>query len=413
VLAALALDYVHTPPRYEWIGDWTRPVDAVLRADPDDVTVLEWPFGSRGTDVDAMLRSIGHGKRVVNGFAGFVLGFHRDLSGLLAESRPPFASPEARRELRRIYPLRYLLVREPTRLWPGWPRGALMAEQSEGFLRFRGAYGPDDLYEIVALPDRGHLLERWMPYDLLVSRPVLRARVQPLRTQAGVDQWVIVTLNGAPVTRAPLGAGVRLSTSLTRPLHRTAPNVIELEHDYRRGPMARGPSHRIGTTGVTSPVDILVRSGGKLHGDVAAVRIGMGEVAANRRGYNLVALGPEGDLRGRMAFDTLGDPAASRRLAAWVHDLPADTIVVGAVKDEASGQLGAEAIQALALLGVTGDLRGRYRESHAFVGVKGAPPGSAIEGLGPRLVELRVGEPEAEFGFELTDFALEAAAPVR
>jgi hypothetical protein len=224
---------------------------------------------------------------------------------------------------------------------------------------------------------------------------------------------VIVTLNGAPVARAPLGAGVSLAATLTAPLHRTAPNVIELEHDYRRGPMARGPGHRIGTTGATSPVDMLVRSGGQPHGDVASIRIGMGQVASNRRGYNLVALGPEGDLRGRLTFDTLGDPGASGRLAAWVHGLPPDTIVVGAVKDEASGRLGADAVQALATLGVAGDLRGRYRESHAFVGVKGAPPGSALEAIGPRLVELRVGEPDAGFGLELTDFALEPAAPGR
>jgi hypothetical protein len=410
VLAALLLDYVHARHQYEWIGDWTRPVDAILRADPDDVAVLEWPFGRRYTDVDAMLRSVGHGKRVVNGFAGFVLGFHRELSGLLAESRPQFASPAAQAALRQIYPLRYLLVRDPAHHWPDRPRGAPLADQSDGFLRFRGSYGPDDLYEIVTLPERGHVLERWAPYDLVVRRPVLRVRIQPLRTEPGVDQWVIITLNGAPVARSPLAAGVSLSATLVPPFHRTAPNVIELEHDYRRGPLARGPAHGIGATGVTSPVDLAVVSGGQPHGDVASIRIGMGEVSPNRRGYNLVALGPDGDLRGRMAFDTLADPAASGRLATWVQALPDGTIVAGAVKDEASGRLGPEAVQAFRTLGVAGDLRGRYRESHAFVGVKGAPAGSALEALGPRRLEVRVGEPEAGFGFELTAFALEPAA---
>jgi hypothetical protein len=95
-----------------------------------------------------------------------------------------------------------------------------------------------------------------------------------------------------------------------------------------------------------------------------------------------------------------------------VRGLPPGTLVLGAVKDEASGRLDAEAVGALGALGVRGDLRGRYRESHAFVGVKGVPPGSAMEALGPRAVEVRVGEPNAGFGFELTEFALdEAAAP--
>jgi hypothetical protein len=88
-------------------------------------------------------------------------------------------------------------------------------------------------------------------------------------------------------------------------------------------------------------------------------------------------------------------------------------VVLGAVKDEASGRLDAAAVASLATLGVRGDLRGRYRESHAFAGVKGAPAGSAVEALGPRPVEVRVGEPDADFGIELTEFALDRAAPSR
>jgi len=60
-------------------------------------------------------------------------------------------------------------------------------------------------------------------------------------------------------------------------------------------------------------------------------------------------------------------------------------------------------------LGLHGDLRGGYRESHAFVGLKGARPGSAIEALGPRAVEVRLGEPDVTFGMELVEFQLEAA----
>jgi hypothetical protein len=411
VLVALALDYAHTPARYQWIASWARPVDAVLRADPDDIAVLEWPLNRRAVDVDAMLRSVGHGKRVVNGFAGFALDFERELSGVLGESAPPFASPDARTALAQVYPLRYLVVRDPGRHHR--PAGAALADLSAGFLRFRGSYGGDDLYEIVALPERGHVLERLVSYDLLVSRPLLRARVQPLETQVGIDQWVLVTLNGTPVARAPLDGVATLAALLTAPLQRAAPNVIEIEHDYRRGPTARGPEHRIGATGATSPVDVLVRSGGQPHGDVASIRIGMGETSANRRGYNVVALGPDGEFRGRAAFDTFADPAASARLGAWVRGLPAGTIVLGAVRDEASTRLGADAIQALATLGIRGDLRGRYRESHAFVGVKGAPPGSALEALGPRSVEIRVGQPAAPFGLELIEFALEPAARSR
>jgi hypothetical protein len=83
--------------------------------------------------------------------------------------------------------------------------------------------------------------------------------------------------------------------------------------------------------------------------------------------------------------------------------------VAGAAKDEASGRLTEPAVRALGALGVAGDLRGRFRESHAFVGVKGATPGTALEGLGPQAIDLIVGPARTDLGFELRDFGLHAA----
>jgi len=413
LLGALVFDYRHTPLRYQWIASYTRPVDAVLRADPDDVAVLEWPLNDPGVDVDAKLRTVGHGKRVVNGFAGFVTDFHRELSALLAETSPPLASSAVRTALAQIYPLRYLIVRGPDLAPEVQGAWRALRETPPGFLRFRGTHGEDDLYEIAPLPERGLALGRLVAYDLLASRPVLRATARPVRIEAGVEQWVVVTLNGVPLSRAALDGVTTVSVTVASPLRRAAPNVLALRYGYHRGAAALGPAHRIGATGVTSPVDVVVRSAGQPYGDAASIRVGVGELAPNRRGYNLVALDPSGEVGDRAVFDTLGDPGAAGQLVRWVQGLPPGTIVLGAVKDEASGQLDAEAVGALATLGVRGDLRGRYRESHAFVGVKGAPAGSAVEVLGPRAVEVRVGEPAAGFGIELMEFALEPAAPSR
>ncbi len=413
VVGALTLDYVTTPPDYQRIETYARPVDAVLRADSDDVAVLEWPLNNPGVDVDAKLRSVGHGQRVVNGFAGFVPDLQRELSGVLADAAPPFASSAARTALARIYPLRYLVVRDTAERPGRPPMGQALADLSGGFLRFRGTHGDDDLYEIVPLPERGVVLERVASYDLLVSRPHLRAALRPLRAQAGVQQRVSLTLNGAPVTRTGLDNTTTLSATLSGPLRQAEPNVIAFEFEYRRSTAALGPAHRLGATGVTVPVDVVVRSGGQPYGDTASIRVGMREVAPNRRGYNLVALEPSGAIRDRASFDTFEDPMASRALARWVRALAAGTIVLGAVKDEASEQLDADAVGALATLGIQGDLRGRRRESHAFIGVKGAPPRSALQALGPRPVEVRVGEPGAAFGLELVEFQLEAAVPAR
>jgi hypothetical protein len=408
LLVALALDYLAPTPRYDWIATYARPVDAVFRTMPDEVAIVEWPLNSPGVDVDAMLRTVGHRQRVVNGFAGFVPDFQRELSGLLAETRPRFASSEARTALSRIYPIRYLLVRDAAREKDRYPAGAALAALSDGFLHFRGTYGEDDLYEITPLPQRGIVLERVVAYDVLAARRRLHAMLRPVRTQEGVQQWINVTLNGAAVTRVPFDGPTTLSATLREPYRRVKANVIVFTLDYQRHGPALGTAHALGTTGVRVPVDLVVRSGGQPYGDVASIRVGIGEVAPNRRGYNLVALQPSGGIRDRVVFDTCGDPTASRELAEWVDALPAGTIVLGAVKDEASSELGADAVAALARLGLRGDLRGGYRESHAFVGLKGAPPGSALEALGPRAVELRLGEPDVTFGLELVDFQLEA-----
>jgi hypothetical protein len=87
--------------------------------------------------------------------------------------------------------------------------------------------------------------------------------------------------------------------------------------------------------------------------------------------------------------------------------------VAGAVRDEGSGRLTEDAVAALRTLGVAGDLRGRFREAHGFVGVKGTAAGTALERIGLEPVELQVGRvelvagrPENRLGLELTEFAL-------
>lgn len=406
LLGALVLDYTAPAQDYQWIETYARPVDAALRADPDDVAVLEWPFGAPGVDVDAMLRTIGHGHRVVNGYAGFVPGFQRELDALLTASGPLFGSPPARTALARIYPLHYLVVRDAARHRAPGDTGQTLADRSEGFLRFRGTHGEDDLYEVVPVPEGGNAVERVVSYDLLRSRPLLRATVRPVRVQAGVEQWVNLTLNDTTVARVPLDVPTTVAMPLTAPLRRAEPNVIAFELEYRRHGPALGAAHRLGASGPSVPVDAVVQSAGQPYGDRASIRVGLGERAPNRRGYNLVAISPSGVVEEPVFFDTFAKPEASADMAAWVTDLPPGTIVLGAVKDEASLRLGADAVDALATLGVRGDLRGGYRQSHAFIGVKGAPPGSAREAFGPRAVEVRVGEPDARFGLELEAFEL-------
>jgi Interleukin-like EMT inducer len=409
----LVVEYARMPMPYELEASPARAVDAVLKADLTDVAVLEWPPNVEVVDVDAMFRSLAHGKRVVNGLSGFVPAALRDLSSLLSAPEAPFPAA-AQTALQRIYPLRYLVVRltdhHLARAWaPTWHR---LRRAPPHLLRHHGTYGDDDLYEILAVPERGLFLERWVSYDFLVDHPVMEASARPLARQPGRAAWVEVALNGRPLTRVPLDGPRSLRLRLRPPYHRAAPNVIRLTYGYDRiGPVSG--QAEIGTTGIRSPVDLAVVSGGQPHGDLGSVRVNAVERARNGRGYNLVALDPAGRVLDVETFDTFFDPSAAGRLAIWVDALPSGTIVAGAVRDEASGRLDGLAIRALRTVGVRGDLRGRFRDSHAFVGVKGAVPGTALEGAGPRRVALAVGETHPEefqgerpVGLELTAFAL-------
>jgi hypothetical protein len=95
-----------------------------------------------------MFRSLAHGRYVVNGISGFVPESLGGLSDRLSTLDPPFPGPEAQAAHRRIYPLRYLVVRMGDPALTEEMRGAWRAvrESPPPLLRFRGTFGADDLY---------------------------------------------------------------------------------------------------------------------------------------------------------------------------------------------------------------------------------------------------------------------------
>jgi hypothetical protein len=412
VLLAVLLEYAVTPAEYRPVAWAARPVDRALAADPADVAVLEFPTNTVDADADAMFHSLVHGKRVVNGVSGFIPPLVRDLSAALTVPGPVFPTPEAEAALARIYPLRYLVVRlghpDLPRQWaPAWEA---VRRAPPPFLRHVGRYGTDDLYRIETRPERTTRVERWVSYDFLRRHPRLGLDLAPLAAPAGREEWVEVRLNDVAVERVPLGAA---TVRLAPPYRLARPNTIVLEYGYRRPPAARGPAYGIGRTGVLAPGDLQVASAGARAGSTGSIRFNGAELSPDLRGYNLVALDAGGGVLGARSFDTFAWADEARALTAWIATLPPGTVVAGAVRDEGSAALTGDAVQALRSLGVAGDLRGHLREAHAFVGVKGAPPGTALEARGDRPLELVVGRPERELGFALSAFALESPEGAR
>jgi hypothetical protein len=146
----------------------------------------------------------------------------------------------------------------------------------------------------------------------------------------------------------------------------------------------RHGDYSIGRTGVVSPVDISVTGAGYLAGNFAHVYVAGREVVSPTRGYHLVSVNPRTGQVERIGwFDTFADAAESERLAQFVDDLATGQIVAGAAADEVSLRIQPAAVEALGQLGVAADPE--FRSGHAFIGVKGAVPGQAVEQMDSRL----------------------------
>lgn len=135
----------------------------------------------------------------------------------------------------------------------------------------------------------------------------------------------------------------------------------------------------VGATGAYIARSLVIQSAGKDVGDFAHIWLEGVDVAPQGIGYNLVAFDATGMIQGSRSFNTLTSPADAQAMAGWLQQWPPGTIIAGAVRDEASNNLTEEAVLALQQIGVATDLRGRFRWSHAFIGVAGAPPASAVE----------------------------------
>ncbi len=226
---------------------------------------------------------------------------------------------------------------------------------------------------------------RWATRDRVGLIPPAASRPAELHLAlySPAAQTVTLLRDGQEAGAYDLETGVNHLTLPLPPSSDGFPRHLELRASRTFDPASIATGSRaIGSTGVTSPVHITVRSAGKDIGDFGHIYVNGVDLSPNRRGYNLVALAPDtGALISADAFDTHDPrtPGESARLAAWVADLPPGTIVAGAVRDAAALNLSEDALAAFWSLGVVNDIRGQLRRAHGFIGVKDAPAGSAMD----------------------------------
>ena len=218
----------------------------------------------------------------------------------------------------------------------------------------------------------------------------LALRLQPFSYDGAPEQTVSAEFNGVDLGQQALMAGWQeITFAVPAAATESGLNRVMLRFADTARPIDVLPGQAsIGSTGVQSPVDIEINSGGAAQ-DIAFITVtppdGQPQDASDgRRGYNLTALDPQSgailDMRG---FDTWANAFEADDMAAFIEGLPDGTIVVGAVRDDASRFLTDQAVAALASLGSAVDLRTTPGYGHALIGVKGAAPGTASEVSGP------------------------------
>ena len=266
--------------------------------------------------------------------------------------------------------------------WPSWWQ--VVPGDRLGSLSFAEGWGVPAAGTIWAERAEARLL---VPLEGGPSKMALRAYAP------GPGQRLQVQVNGWQSERLELAPGWQ-EYELSLPLQLGLNEVrLRFAQDYPASEVQLSP-RAIGSTGVESPVNLVVRSAGQEVGDFGHIYVDGRDVSPNQRGYNVAILDPQtGEVEQAASFDTHLDPAASQALALMLRDVPLGHLVAVAAADEASRLLDQDAVDALRGIGATADLRDRFRWGHAIIGVRGAAPGAALEALdGLQPVTLTVGE---------------------
>ncbi|MGQ9784906.1 MAG: interleukin-like EMT inducer domain-containing protein [Anaerolineae bacterium] len=254
------------------------------------------------------------------------------------------------------------------------------------------------------LPDRQIGSERLLWAQRTRARLLLPLKGGPARLVMrlyvpGEGQRITIQLDGWRSEWSALAPGWNEHTVQLPEEHvRTGLNEIWLHFEKlypvdRLSVLAQLPSselHRLWYTEYGN-LPIVVQSAGEEVGDFAHIYLGGRDVALNERGYNVAVLERSSEVR-VAAFDTHLDRTATHRLTQFLAQVPQNTLVVVAAADEASMYLDEAGVAALRTLGATGDIRGRFRWSHAIIGMKGGAPGTALEAMdGLRPITLALG----------------------
>ncbi len=190
-------------------------------------------------------------------------------------------------------------------------------------------------------------------------------------------QTMALFVNDQPIQSFEMRAGWQdyVATIPARAL-RSGLNNLVLRFGFTWRPRDVLPAnYAIGSTGVTSPLDIVVSSG-----ELGSIKVNGREASLLGRGYNVVVVDPQkGAVVEARVFNTADDKAQSRAMTDFVAKIPNGYVVAVAAQGDVGTNLGDRTVAGLRSIGAQVDLRGTPNRTHAIIGVKGATPGAAVE----------------------------------
>ena len=289
----------------------------------------------------------------------------RDLPGLTVFSRPP--SPQAV-----IPPVEFVRPASLVHLGAAWWR----SHEDRKWHAQVNPKGRETEILLIKLPPQGaRSLTAQMRCNQMSARLAVQINGQQMGQIACPSRWSKVNI---PVDGHPRRAGVsRLYLRLS---------------DLQRQTLVP-----VGKTGVKTRARIRVTSQGLEAGNNASILLGSVDLAPNSRGYNVSVIDPAtAQNLSSVGFDFIGKASKQQnqalRMAQFIHAVPPGMIVCVAVKDDGSMGFRSELSTALRSIGANLSDAPRLRASYAVIGVKGAEPGTALEGMFPRsAVTLEVG----------------------
>ena len=373
------LSYSPPPAVYDWLAAQSGEFGVVeLPADPEQNTT-------------SLVYSTFHWKPLVNGYHGsFISHFH---DRLLFDLLPRFPAREAVEALSAIEGLRYIVLHTNPRpdqfpLKGRYQRRRRLNEALERLpptLRLVRRSEEDAVLEIVQ-PDEG-----WQGLDVrrVVSASALRGKMVSFEARA--VESALGPLDGAELT-VMLGdrlVGRRSVGTDFRLFRFELPGDIDPGMHwlrmYVRGAVApvrlAGLSRQaIGKTGVATAAWLYAVSDDPRRLAPARIEVNGASEATGAPGYVLVVVNPvSATVERRAHFDVGRSRDDADRMAAFIEGLASGTLVAGASTGPLGGHCTSRMALALGSIGLALDpCSGGYR-THAFVGVKGAAPGTAEE----------------------------------